>query len=132
VTTHHIDPGSPWQNAYGESFNEKLRTECLNLELLETVEEARVVPGGLAAAVQSHPAAFQRGLRDAGRVRGEGLQAGSGEGLDMRKPAPPGSGVGPGAFGVAGRGRRPIRAGLRGGRSKKLGLGLLMNRAILP
>jgi transposase InsO family protein len=65
VTTHHIDPGSPWQNAYGESFNEKLRTECLNLELLETVEEARVVPGGLAAAVQSHPAAFQRGLRDA-------------------------------------------------------------------
>lgn len=43
VTTHHIDPGSPWQNAYGESFNEKLRTECLDLELFETVDEAREV-----------------------------------------------------------------------------------------
>lgn len=43
VTTHHIDPASPWQNAYGESFNDKLRTECLNLELFETAEEARVV-----------------------------------------------------------------------------------------
>ncbi len=43
VTTHHIDPGSPWQNAHGESFNDKLRTECLNLELFETAEEAQRV-----------------------------------------------------------------------------------------
>lgn len=41
VTTHHIDPASPWQNAYGESFNDKLRTECLNLELFESAEEAQ-------------------------------------------------------------------------------------------
>jgi len=33
VKTHHIDPGSPWQNAYGESFNAILRRECLNREL---------------------------------------------------------------------------------------------------
>ena len=43
VTTHHIDPGSPWQNAYGESFNDKLRAECLDLEVFETVEEAQRV-----------------------------------------------------------------------------------------
>lgn len=43
VVTHHIDPGSPWQNAYGESFNGKLRAECLDLEVFETDEEARRV-----------------------------------------------------------------------------------------
>lgn len=41
--THYIDPGSPWQNAFGESFNDKLRQECLNLEVFETLEEAQVV-----------------------------------------------------------------------------------------
>ena len=40
VVTHHIDPGSPWQNGYGESFNGKLRAECLDLEIFETDEEA--------------------------------------------------------------------------------------------
>jgi len=42
VQTHHIDPGSPWQNAYGESFNAILRRECLNRELFHGVLEARV------------------------------------------------------------------------------------------
>ncbi len=42
VKTHHIDPGSPWQNAYGESFNAILRRECLNRELFHGVLEARV------------------------------------------------------------------------------------------
>ena len=41
--THYIAPASPWQNAFGESFNDKLRTECLNLELFETLAEAKVV-----------------------------------------------------------------------------------------
>lgn len=41
VKTHHIDPASPWQNAYGESFNEKLRTECLNIEAFIAVEDAQ-------------------------------------------------------------------------------------------
>jgi len=41
VTTHHIDPGSPWQNAYGESFNDKLRDECLNVEIFFTLADAR-------------------------------------------------------------------------------------------
>ena len=42
VKTHHIDPGSPWQNAYGESFNAILRRECLNREVFHSVLEARV------------------------------------------------------------------------------------------
>ncbi len=43
VKTHYIDPGSPWQNAYGESFNDKFRDECLNLECFHSVAEARVI-----------------------------------------------------------------------------------------
>lgn len=39
----YIDPGCPWQNAYGESFNGHLRDECLNLELFANRREAAVV-----------------------------------------------------------------------------------------
>jgi putative transposase len=39
----YIDPGCPWQNAFGESFNGRLRDECLNLELFANRLEATVV-----------------------------------------------------------------------------------------
>jgi putative transposase len=39
--THYIDPGSPWQNAHGESFNDKLRDECLNMEVFYSLPEAK-------------------------------------------------------------------------------------------
>lgn len=43
IGTHYIDPGSPWQNAYGESFNSIFRTTCLDRWAFETVSEARTV-----------------------------------------------------------------------------------------
>jgi len=43
VQTHYIDPGSPWQNAYGESFNGKLRDECLNMEVFYSLKEAKII-----------------------------------------------------------------------------------------
>lgn len=43
IQTHHIDPGSPWQNPYGESFNARFRDECLSLEDFLTVLEAQVI-----------------------------------------------------------------------------------------
>lgn len=43
IQTAYIEPGSPWQNAYGESFNGRLRDECLNLEWFLNVREAQVV-----------------------------------------------------------------------------------------
>ena len=43
VKTHHIDPASPWQNPFGESFNDKFRTECLNLEPLLDAEDGQRV-----------------------------------------------------------------------------------------
>ena len=38
-----IEPGSPWENGYIESFNGKFRDEFLSLELFESVLEARVL-----------------------------------------------------------------------------------------
>jgi len=38
-----IEPGSPWQNGYIESFNGKLRDELLNGEIFETMLEAKVL-----------------------------------------------------------------------------------------
>lgn len=38
-----IDPGKPWQNGTDESFNGRLRDECLNLEWFRSRREARVV-----------------------------------------------------------------------------------------
>ena len=38
-----IEPGSPWENGYCESFNGKLREECLNGEIFYSLKEARIV-----------------------------------------------------------------------------------------
>jgi len=38
-----IEPSSPWENGYIESFNGKLRDELLNMELFTTLIEARVL-----------------------------------------------------------------------------------------
>lgn len=43
IKTHYIEPGCPWQNGKGESFNGKLRDECLNLELFQNTAQAKVV-----------------------------------------------------------------------------------------
>lgn len=43
VGTSYIEPGSPWQNGYVESFNSRFRDECLNCEEFMTVQEARVI-----------------------------------------------------------------------------------------
>ena len=43
VDTHYIDPGSPWQNGYNESFNSIFRTSCLDRWLFSSMTEARVV-----------------------------------------------------------------------------------------
>jgi putative transposase len=43
VTTLFIEPGSPWENGYNESFNGKLRDELLNREIFTTLKEAQVL-----------------------------------------------------------------------------------------
>ncbi len=44
--TAFIEPGSPWENGYCESFNPKLRDELLNGELFYSLAEARIVIEG--------------------------------------------------------------------------------------
>jgi len=43
VKTAYIEPGSPWENGYIESFNGKLRDELLNGEIFDTILEARIL-----------------------------------------------------------------------------------------
>ena len=39
----YIEPGSPWENGYCESFNSKLRDEFLNGEIFYSIKELRVL-----------------------------------------------------------------------------------------
>jgi transposase InsO family protein len=41
--TLYITPGSPWENAYSESFNSRLRDEVLDRELFTSMAEAKYV-----------------------------------------------------------------------------------------
>ncbi len=41
--TAFVEPGSPWENGYCESFNSKLRDELLNGEVFYSLAEARIV-----------------------------------------------------------------------------------------
>ena len=62
IGTYYIDPGSPWQNAYGESFNSIFRTTCLDRWAFESVREARAV-------VESWRSEYN-GIRPHGSLRG--------------------------------------------------------------
>lgn len=43
IKAAYIEPGSPWQNGKGESFNGKFRDECLRMEIFGNWREAAVV-----------------------------------------------------------------------------------------
>ncbi len=43
TTTSYIEPGSPWENSFVESFNGRCRDELLNIEEFATLLEAQVI-----------------------------------------------------------------------------------------
>jgi putative transposase len=43
IQTLYIEPGSPWQNGFIESFHSRFRDECLNQEIFFSIAETRVV-----------------------------------------------------------------------------------------
>jgi len=43
IKAAYIEPGSPWQNGKGESFNGKFRDECLRMEIFGNLKEAEVL-----------------------------------------------------------------------------------------
>jgi transposase InsO family protein len=45
VKTAYIEPGSPWENGFCESFNGTFRDNLLNSELFYSLKQARVVVG---------------------------------------------------------------------------------------
>jgi putative transposase len=69
----YIDPGSPWQNAYVESFGGRIRDELLAVELFSCLAEARVLIEDWRVDYNHHrphsalqmmaPAVFAAGLR---------------------------------------------------------------------
>jgi len=84
VTTLYIEPGSPWENGYVESFNGKLRDELLNAEIFDTLLEARVL--------------VERWRQDYNRVRPHSS-------LGYRPPAP--EAILPGSLAPVARDREP-------------------------
>ncbi len=54
VQTLYIEPGSPWQNGFNESFNGKLRDELLNGELFTSLKEAKVVTEDFRLSYNHH------------------------------------------------------------------------------
>jgi putative transposase len=68
VGLSYIPPGSPWENGYIESFNNRLRRECLNRNHWTNLLEARVVIGDFKHE-HNHRHPLGPGLPNAGRVR---------------------------------------------------------------
>ncbi len=64
----YIPPGCPWVNGHIESFNNRLRKECLNRNHWNTLFEARVVIGDFKQEHNQRPS-LSPGLPNAGRVR---------------------------------------------------------------
>lgn len=85
VGTLYIEPGSPWENGYIESFNGKLRTEFLNREIFDTLLEAKVL--------------IERWRKEYNTIRPHSS-------LDYRPPAP--AAVRPEGYGAGGPLRLPI------------------------
>ena len=77
VTTLFIEPGSPWENGYVESFNGKLRDEGLNPEICTTLMEAQIL--------------IERWRREYNQVRPHsalGYRPPAPESLEIRPPHP--------------------------------------------
>jgi len=65
VKTLFIEPGSPWENGYNESFNGKLRDELLNGEIFYTLKETPGVDRAMEKRVQYCSSAQFAGLQTA-------------------------------------------------------------------
>ena len=52
IGTDYIEPGSPWENAYSESFNSRFRDELLDRELFSSLLEAKVLVEGAPHSVK--------------------------------------------------------------------------------
>ena len=54
VKTLYIEPGSPWQNGFAESFNSRVRDELLNAEIFMDVRDAKSLSGAWRDEYNTH------------------------------------------------------------------------------
>jgi putative transposase len=54
IDVQHIEPGKPIQNAFAESFNGRMRDECLNAQWFESLRHARSVIADWRAHYNEH------------------------------------------------------------------------------
>jgi putative transposase len=68
---HYIEPGKPMQNAFVESFNSKLRNECLNEHVFRSASDHRCVAARLQlfASALKPPSADAQGVCRTARGR---------------------------------------------------------------
>jgi transposase InsO family protein len=74
VGLHFIPPGEPWRNGYVESFNSRIRDECLNINSFWSLAQARVVISDWKHQYNHHRRHSALGYRTPAGVR-RGLQA---------------------------------------------------------
>lgn len=89
--TAYIEPGSPWQNAYVESFNSRLRDELLNVEEFTSLAEAKVLAADWRSDYNANhphsalgmmsPARFAAGRQRIGNTNGS-INPGLSHGVD--------------------------------------------------
>jgi putative transposase len=70
VEWHYIAPGKPQQNGFMESFNGRLRDECLNEHVFSSLAEARRMIEAWRVDYNSVRPAFEPRLSDTAGVRG--------------------------------------------------------------
>jgi transposase InsO family protein len=54
IKSLYIQPGSPWEQAWIESFHDKLRDECLNREIFPSLAQARIIIEGWRVEYNTH------------------------------------------------------------------------------
>lgn len=78
VQALYIEPGSPWENGYAESFHSRFRDEFLAMEEFETLKMAGALSSAWKGDLQPLPTPQFAGLPHAGRVRGDLCRINSG------------------------------------------------------
>ena len=73
IKTIYIEPGSPQQNGFVESFHGRFRDECLNREQLWTLTESQGRHRRLPQQIQPGRPHSKLGYQSPARLRGEGL-----------------------------------------------------------
>lgn len=88
-----IEPGSPWQNPYVESFNARVRDELLNMNEFYSLAEAEVLVADFQMDCNCHrphsslgdmaPAVVRRELVDGPSTRSTLIASGPGNGVSQ-------------------------------------------------